>query len=942
MVKNYILMRNLLRALTFLFVFSGSLLAQDFNLNDITKQIPIDPKIRIGQLENGLTYYIKYNQRPENKVELRLAVNTGSLMEDDDQLGLAHFTEHMAFNGSEHFDKNELLDYVQSVGVQFGAHINAYTSFDETVYMLPIASDSAEILENAFLILEDWADGLSFDHEEIDKERGVVVEEWRRRQGAQSRMLDKWLPVMLKDSKYADRLPIGTRENLENFNSDVVKRFYNDWYRPDLMSVIVVGDIDVDEMEQKIKDHFVDIEKPENPREREFYPVPDHSNTEVAIVTDKEAPFTNVQIINKYDPEPFITLQDYRRYIMYRVYTGMLNQRLNELTQQADPPFIGAGTFTGRIVRNKHAFQSSATVKETDIERGLIALQTENERAARHGFTSGEYERYKKDMLRNYEISYNERDKSESRKFANEYINNFLEQEPIPGIEFEYSFVKTHLEGISIKEINDLSKKWLTDENRVVVITGPDKEGVKLPSKEEVINIISEIEQSEITPYEDEVVSLELIGRLPAAGKIISEERIEDIGVAQLTLSNGIRIFLKPTDFKNDEIRMTAYSLGGHSLSTDDAYESASNVSSIINISGVGGFSAINLEKALAGKSVNVSPFIRELTEGMSGQSTPDDLETMFQLIHLYFTAPRRDEETFASFINRNKAVLANIMANPQYYFQDQMARFMSQNHLRGGGIPTPEDMDKIDLDKAMSFYKDRFQDAGDFTFIFVGNFDNSEIKELSEKYLANLPSSGRKETWKDVGVRPPAGRIDKEIKRGTDQKSTVIMTFSGEAEYEEGDAFLMGKFGNLMNIKLVEILREKIGGVYSVGANGNIQQWPYEHYNFQIQFPCGPENVETLTQAAIDEIKKIQENGPEEEDLVKIREQYRRKVEEGQKQNGWWSAVLRDYTLYNKDFDDILKYKERIEKITIQNIQGITKRYIDPEQYIRVVHNPE
>ncbi|MEQ9423574.1 MAG: insulinase family protein [Cyclobacteriaceae bacterium] len=920
-----------------------SVSAQELNINDLTKEIPVDPKVRVGQLENGLTYYIRYNQKPENKVELRLAVNAGSLMEDDDQLGLAHFTEHMAFNGSEHFEKNELLDYVQSVGVKFGAHINAYTSFDETVYMLPIASDSAEILENAFLILEDWADGLSFEHEEIDKERGVVIEEWRLGQGAQRRMLDQWLPVLLKGSKYAERLPIGTKEILENFKYDVIKRFYNDWYRPNLMSVIVVGDIDLDAMEQKIKDHFSDIENPETLREKKFHPVPDHDNTEVAIVSDKEAPFTNVMIINKYDPEPFITLNDFRGYLMAQIYTGMLNIRLSELVQQSDPPFIFASTSAGdSFVRNKHAFQTFAAVKETDIEKGLTALQTENERVARHGFTKGEFERYKKDMLRSYEIAYNERDKSESAGFANEYVNHFLTQEPIPGIEFEYGFVKQHLDGISIDEINALSNKWLTDENRVVVVMAPEKEGVVLPTEEAVLKIINDLEQTEIDPYEDEEISSELISELPEAGSISEEEIIENIEVTKLTLSNGVQVYLKPTDFKNDEIIMTAYSLGGHSLVSDEKYISASNISSIINLSGVGEFSNVDLQKALAGKSVSVSPYVRELTEGMTGGSTPADLETMFQLIHLYFTAPRRDEEAFNSFVNRNKAVLANVMANPQYYFQDKMARFMSQDHPRGGGIPTVEEFDEIKLDEVLEVYNERFGDASDFTFIFTGNFEVDQIKELSKTYLASLPSSNREETWKDVGIRPPSGKIEKEIKRGADPKSTVILRFTNGIEYDRKDAFLFDKLADLMDIKLVEKLREDESGVYGVGASGSFNRWPYEYFNFQIQFPCGPDNVESLTEAALSEVKKVQDEGPLEEDLAKVREQYRRDVEEGYKKNGWWSSVLRRYTLYNLEFDDFYNLKERVESINAENIQRVAKQYLDTKKYIRVVHNPE
>jgi zinc protease len=494
------------------------------NLND---EIPVDSKVRVGKLDNGLSYFIRKNEKPENRVQFRLVVKAGSVLEDNNQLGLAHFVEHMAFNGSEHFEKNELVDYLQSVGVQFGADLNAYTSFDETVYMLPIPTEDEEIMDKGMLVLEDWANGVSFTDEEIDKERGVVIEEWRLGRGAQQRMRDKWLPMALKDSRYADRLPIGTKEILESFDYETVRKFYRDWYRPELMAVIAVGDIDVDEIEKEIKERFGDIENPDNPRQRERFPIPDHDETYIVTAKDPEASFTQLQLIYKHDKEEETTLNDYRRVVIHSLYNGMLSVRFQELTQQADPPFIFGASNYGGFIGDYDSYTAFAAVGPGGVEKGLTALITENERVRQHGFTAGELARYKKELLNNYERSYNERDKTQSMQYAQEYIRAFLENEPIPGIEWEYEFVKGILPTITLDEVNELAPKWITDKNRVVIVTGPDKEGVDIPDEEAIRKILEANDGKETAPYVDEMSGAALISVLPAAGTVSSSKAVE-------------------------------------------------------------------------------------------------------------------------------------------------------------------------------------------------------------------------------------------------------------------------------------------------------------------------------------------------------------------------------------------------------------------------------
>lgn len=925
----------------FIAVASSHLFAQ--NREELSQLIPLNPEVKTGTLKNGLNYFILKNQKPENRAELRLVVNAGSLQEDDNQLGLAHFTEHMAFNGTKNFKKNELVDYLQSVGVKFGAHLNAYTSFDETVYMLSIPTDDSEILGQGFQILEDWSHNLLFDNEEIDKERGVVIEEWRLGQGADRRMLDQYLPVIYKDSKYAERLPIGTKDILENFEYETIKKFYKDWYRPDLMAVVAVGDFNSDEIEAKIQKMFSGLKNPKKARERTTIEVPDHKETYVSVVTDKEAAYTIVRLYYKSNPEVMRTEEQYRKALIGGMFTGMLNQRLRELQQQAEPPFVFASTGVGGTwARSKSAFSAFAVVKDNGIEKAMNAVLEEIRRVQLHGFTQAELKRQKLQILKSYENAYNERDKSESEGFAGELVSLFLEQEPSPGIEYEFNFANKHIDGISVEEVNELVKKLVKDENRVVVVTGPQKEGTIMPEEKVIKSWLDEALLKEIEPYVEDDLDDNLVKTLPKSGVVVNQSMIENIDVTVLTLNNGVEVFLKPTDFQNDEIKMSAYSKGGHSQASDIDYHSASNSSGIISVSGVGDYSLVDLRKVLAGKTVAVSPYVSELESGFSGGSTIKDMETMFQLIHLYFTALRKDETAFQSFISRNKAVLTNIMSNPQYYFSDKAQKIMSQNHPRSGGIPTMEDLNKIDFDIAFNFFKEQFSDPSGFKFWFVGNFKNEDIIPLLEKYIGSIPSKGLSKNWKDLGIRPPKGMVDQSIKKGTDPKSMVMMNFSNEFKYDRQESYLMSSLADVLDIQLIEILREEKSGVYGVGAGSSASKKPYSNYSFNINFPCSPENVDGLVDAAINVIKEIQKTGVSDENITKIKEAQRRDIEINMKENGFWLSALRAHHVNNWDYSGFDNYSARIEKLNSDELKRIANKYLDTDEYIKIVLYPE
>ncbi|MEO7983859.1 MAG: insulinase family protein, partial [Bacteroidota bacterium] len=775
---------QLVKKLWLLLMVMASCMSAALAQIDVTQVMPVDPKVKIGRLSNGLTYYIRHNSLPEKRVELRLVVNAGSVLEDDDQQGLAHFMEHMNFNGTKRFPKNELVNYLQGIGVEFGADLNAYTSFDETVYILPVPTDKPGLVDKGLQILEDWAHNALLDPAEIEKERGVVIEEWRLSRGADERMMKQTLPVQYRGSKYAQRLPIGTKEILEHFSPEALKRFYSTWYRPDLQAVIVVGDIDVNDIEQKIKQTFGNIPAPSSPRKRAIFNVPEHMEPLFVVAKDKETAFPSIEVLYKKEPQPETTIGDYCRYMNRRLFTGMLNNRFRELTLRPNPPFVGAGSFYGNsLARTKDAYELFANTSDTGMSRSLYALMQENRRVLLHGFTASEFDLQKKQLQSFYDRIFNEREKEESFKYVDEYVNNFLISEPIPGIEWEYDFVKQWIASVKLEDVNNLAKQWITKDNMVVTLNAPDKPNVTIPSAEEVNAVLNAVDIAVIEPYKEKVLATTLMdaGKLKP-GKIISSKTDDDLQTTTIKLSNGATVILKATNFKNDEILLRAFSKGGHSLVKDADYYSASNAAAIVTQSGVGNFSAIDLGNMLKGKNTALSPNITLFSEGLNGNTIPKETETLLQLVHLYFTAPRKDKDAFESFKTRQKQLFANLAANPQIYFSSEFQKLMTQNHLRAGGLPKPEDFDNINLDRSIQIYKERFANAGDFTFLFVGSFEDETIKPLLEKYIGSLPGNTQKENYKDLGIRPPMGKVDKVITKGADPKSIVNLIFTAPA----------------------------------------------------------------------------------------------------------------------------------------------------------------
>ena len=900
-----------------------------------------DPKILIGKLDNGLTYYIRENKRPEKRAELRIAVKAGSILEDDDQQGLAHFVEHMAFNGTKDFPKQDIVNFLEKSGVRFGADLNAYTSFDETVYMLQVPTDSPEVMKTGFQILEEWAHDLSFDDIEIDKERGVVIEEWRLRRGAENRVAMKHIPMELYKSHYADRIPIGKKEILESCPHDVIRKFYRDWYRPDLMAVFAVGDFDKKEIEKLIKEHFSDLKNPQKERERKKYPVPDHKETLVSIVTDPELTRTSVEVVFKRDIHDTRTAGEYRDLIISSLYDAMLNDRLQELLQQSNPPFIYAYSGDGRFIGEKQAYSLGASVKENSILGGLEAVVREAFRVEQHGFTVTELERQKIQSLRGIEQYFLERNKTESRQLISEYLRNFLQSETIPGIEIELALYKQFLPGITVEEVNKLAEERMTQGNRVITISAPQKESVKVPIKEEVLALINKIATEKFDPYIDNVSSKTLVSQLPSPGKIVDEKKIAPLGVTEWILSNGARVVLKPTDFKNEEILFSAFSNGGTSLVPDSDFISAAFATAIIGQSGVGEFDAISLQKELSGKILSLSPSISQLAEGFGGSASPQDLETLFQLVYLYSTSPRKDSTAFISLITRYKAMLQNRSVSPEAAYNDTLQVTLANYHFRSRPVSIPM-VDEIHLDKALSVYKDRFADFSNFTFLFVGNFKIDTIKPLVEKYLAILPSLKRNETWKDIGLEHPKGVINKQVYKGVEPKSTVNLTFSGPFEWSQQNRYDFNAMLEALNIKLREVLREDKGGTYGVRVSGSPSLFPRQEYSITISWGCNPERVDELVKEGMVQIDSLKMKQLDSLYIEKICEIQRRAYEVNLKQNGFWLSNLQAYYTNNEDPKMILNYPNLVNHLTAQFIQEAVKKYFNMNNYVKIVLYPE
>ncbi len=903
--------------------------------------LPVDSLVHKGTLSNGLTFYIRHNAKPEGRVELRLVVKAGSVLETDDQQGLAHLCEHMAFNGSEHFHKQELVSFLESIGMRFGADLNAYTSFDETVYMLQIPTDDEEVLDKGFYVLEDWAAHVTYDDEEIDKERGVVIEEWRLGRGAQQRMLDKQLPIILKGSRYAKRLPIGQKAVLDTFKHETLRRFYKTWYHPSLMAVVAVGDLDVDKMEALIRRHFEPLTNPSPLPVRKTFDVPGHKETLYAIATDPEATSTTISMYNVYPLEKEVTDGDYRKGIVKRLFAGILNQRYQELSQKQDPPYIYAYAGAGQFVGPTETYTINTMARPGQLDRALEAMLTEARRVAEFGFTKSELKRQKQAMLRSMQKAFAERDKNESRSYADEYKRNFLNDEPIPGIGYEYEMYKRFLPGITLEEVNQLAEKWIQPHNRVFVVSAPQKEGQPVPTKEELIAVQQKVTQAQLTPYRDDAIDQPLLSKEPTAGKIVAENTIDTLHVTEWTLQNGVKVVLKPTDFKNDEIRFTAFSPGGYSLVPDEDLFAAKTASGIIGNSGFGAFSSVQLQKKLAGKMAHVGTFIGELSEGMSGSASPQDLETMFRLIYLEFTSPREDSSAYLSYLTKLRSYLENKDRSPEAAYQDSVTATFTQHHPRYQPLSL-NTMNQLDMKKSFRVYRDRFADADDFTFVFVGNFTKEQLRPLVEKYLGGLPTQGRKESWANNTFTYPTTKTVNIFHKGVEPKSLNNFIFPGSYDWSDKTVTDLNTFVGVLRIKLREYLRESKSGTYGVGVSVRANHFPKERYSISISFGCDPQRVEELTQAMFAQIDSIRQFGVDESYLQKVKNMSAREFETSLKQNNFWLSALKQAYWNGQNPESILKRNELVQAQTMKDVIRTANTYLNPDVYVRVVLLPE
>jgi len=908
----------------------------------LDRTLPIDPAVRSGRLPNGLRYFLRQNNRPEKRVSMRLAVNAGAIQEEANQRGLAHFLEHMAFNGTEHFKPGELVSFLESIGARFGPHVNASTSFDETIYMLDIPTDKPGYLEKGMLVLHDFAAGMSLLPAEVEKERGVVLEEWRGRLGAGSRLTDKQLPIIFQGSRYAERLPIGLPEILKNAPRERLVAFYEKWYRPDNMAVVVVGDLPLDEAERLVRENFGKIPAAKGAAATVDTIVPAHKDTLINMSTDPEAQGWSVSIAFKGKAEQDTTVGGYRKTLVENLVSQMLNLRLRDIARRPNAPFLGAQAGTSSIGRSLELFEIEAVVPEGQLTEGLGAIVQEAKRMQQYGFSSDELNRAKSALLAAYERAYKERTTSESPSYANEYVRHFLQQEPIPGMEFEYRIAATYLPTVTAQEVAALAKEFITDENRVVLGVAPEKKDTPPPSAEMLRNTIARASAAPVDPWKEATEGRALVEKDPTAGKVTARRTVPEIGATVLTLSNGVEVWLKPTDFKNDQILFSSYAPGGLSLATEAEYKSASIATAMVGVGGMGGLNPVDLSKMLSGKIAQAQPSIGEYTHGISGSATPNDLEVALQLSYLAQTAPNMTPDVLELLKRRLTGALQNRDQNPRAVFGEKVGQVNSSNHYSAKEL-TPEDVPALSLDTMRKFYNARFANAADSTYFFVGAFTVDEITPLIEKWIGALPSTGKRSSAaRDIGVRFPSGVVTEEVKKGKEPASQTVLSFFADPGFDEHEMHRARAASSVLNIRLREILREEMGGTYGVGV-GFSNTPPIKGYGTMVvQFGSAPENVDKMVAATLKEIERLKAEGPSLDDVNKVKELERRDIETNSKQNSYWMGSMQTVHMFGWDPAGIARRLDRTEKLTPEIIKTMFQKYFPMDRYTLVTLKPE
>ena len=906
--------------------------------------LPIDPKVRFGKLDNGLTYYIRHNEQPKQRAEFYIAQRVGSILEEEPQRGLAHFLEHMAFNGTKSYPGKAMLNYLETIGVKFGENVNAYTSFDETVYNLskvPVTRET--IIDSCLLVLHDWSSFITLDNTEIDKERGVIHEEWRTRNNAGMRIWEQLIPEMFVGSQYTNRLPIGLMDVVDHFKYQTIKDYYKKWYRPDLQGIIVVGDVDVDKVEAKIKTMFADIPKPVNAAERKYFKIPANATPIVSIATDPEATQTSVDIFYKHDPLPdnykptmFALVDSYLKQLAQM----MLNSRLEELLQKANPPFVEASVSDDEfiIAQTKEAFSASATCKEGDVKNAMRALLDEVNRVKKFGFTASEFERAKADLLRSVESLYNDREKQKNSTYVREYVKNFTNGEVIPGIEFEYSFINKIMPRLPLEQLNKGMQELIADSNVVISISGPKKEGLNYPTKEEVVAIFTAAKTASLTAYQDKVSNEPLVAKQPKAGSVKKVEQNKTFDATVWTLSNGARVIIKKTDFKEDQVLMKAVSLGGSSLLDNKEIANILSFNDVVETQGLGSYSKTDLPKVLAGKKVSISSSLGTITEAVNGSCSPKDLTSMMQLTYLSFTAPRADKDAFEGYLKKSKAMLENDESNPMVVFRDSLYKGMYGNHPRAQRLKVSM-LSQINYDRIQQIYKERFANAADFTFFFVGNVNADSLKPLVEKYIASLPAKGKKENFADVKMTVRPGVLKNYFDRETQTaKATVYTVYSGNCTYNLENVLKMSMLDQILDIVYTEKVREDEGGSYGVGVNGSVTNYPKDKFRLLIGFDTNEAQKDKLLGIVHAQLDTISQKGPSEINFNKVKEHMLKKQKENQIENSYWLGVLNQYYIDGNDFTTT--YNAVLNSLTPAKIKEFAAMLLAQGNDVEVIMN--
>ncbi|MEP0368195.1 MAG: insulinase family protein [Cyclobacteriaceae bacterium] len=903
----------------------GVLCAFFFGLTAQDRPIMLNDSVRYGTLENGFTYYILHNEEPKNRASFYIVQNLGAVLEEDDQNGLAHMLEHMAFNGTTHFPGKGIKDFLERNGVEFGKNFNAYTNVDETVYNISnVPTDNPVVLDSCVWILHDWSGSILLEDEEIDLERGVIKEEWRTRNGPGRRIYKQLAPYNYYQSKYAIRDVIGSMDVVENSDYRAIKDFYTKWYRPDLQAAVIVGDFDVDQMESSVKEILSKIPKPVNPAERIEYPVADNEGMLFAVATDKEASTTNFSYMFKHKP----TAKDAKdeEYMKEQIKSGMIYSmmasRFQEILAQPDAAFLNAYASYYHYVRTLDLFNIGGTANEGEVMEAFEAVYTEVERARRHGFTAPELERVKAEKLKSYEYQYKTREKISNDRYASMLKVNYLENEPQKSIPWTYEFTQAYIPQITLEDLAGYYDQWIKDDNVVFTISGPEKEGLEYPTKADVQEVISKVKSKDIEPYVDSSAGLKLMNEDPKPGKVSKTKTITGLsGVKEYTLKNGAKVVLYPTDNTKSQIVFRAVSLGGKSLLETDELPTAMQFSSLVSKSGIGELSDTDLDKVLAGKSAWVNKWIGDYTENMSGSADSDDIETFMQLLYLTFTSPRFDEEAFKAHMERTRSYYVNRDKNPRSAFGDTL-NIVLNNASPRRPLNDLETINSVSFDTFKKIYKERFGNIGDFTFFFVGDFQEEKMLTLVKKYIGGIKGEKARENWVDDGVSPP----DQDVSRRftfpmeTAKYSNYIRFYNHDYEYSAYNNLSLQITASLLKKRFFETMREEEGGTYGAGASALYKKIPSPAMGINIQFDSNPDKGDKLIDIAKGEARRLVSEGAIPGDLAKVKESMIKGREQNLKNNWYLCGQLEDY--YTTGINSLLRenYEDIIENITVED----------------------